>query len=120
LPLCSHWTQTRRPFLFERPEARRGRPLVQHPRRTRWTKKSETWSYFINKYKGRRRRWLGWPIFKGRLTKPLKKYATLLKMNKNEGLNTESFIKKACFTMMDGVMILIMVSLLSMMLLPWQ
>jgi hypothetical protein len=41
-------------------------------------------------------------------------------MSKNEGPNTGSFIKKACSTMMDGMMILIMVPLLLMMLLPWQ
>jgi hypothetical protein len=46
--------------------------------------------------------------------------AILLKMNKNEGPNTGSFIKKACSTMMDGMMILIMVPLLLTMLLPWQ
>jgi hypothetical protein len=45
-------------LFFERPEARRGRPLVQHSKRRSWTKKSETWRCFINKYKGRRRRWL--------------------------------------------------------------
>jgi hypothetical protein len=67
-----------------------------------------------------RRRWLDLPTFKGRLTKPLKKYAILLKMNKNEGPNTGSFIKKACSMMMDGMMISIMVPLLLTMLLPWQ
>jgi hypothetical protein len=34
--------------------------------------------------------------------------------------NTGSFIKKACSTTMDGMMILIMIPLLLMMLLPWQ
>jgi hypothetical protein len=51
---------------------------------------------------------------------PLKKYAFLLKTNKIEGPNTGSFIKKACSTTMDGIMILIMIPLLLMMLLPWQ
>jgi hypothetical protein len=44
----------------------------------------------------------------------------LLKMNKIEGPNTGSFVKKACSTKMDGMMILIMISLVLMMLLPWQ
>jgi hypothetical protein len=52
--------------------------------------------------------------------KPLKKYIILLKINKNEGPNTGSFIKKACSMMMDGMMILIMVPLLLTMLLPLQ
>jgi hypothetical protein len=52
--------------------------------------------------------------------KPLKKYAILLKMSKNEGHNTGSFIKKACSMMMDGMMIPIMVPSLLTMLLPWQ
>jgi hypothetical protein len=54
------------------------------------------------------------------LTKPLKKYATLLKTSKIEGPSTGSFIKRACSTTMDGMMILIMIPLLLMMLLPWQ
>jgi hypothetical protein len=40
LLLYSRWTRTRKPFLFGRPEARRGRPLVQRLRRTTWTKTS--------------------------------------------------------------------------------
>jgi hypothetical protein len=52
--------------------------------------------------------------------KPLKKYVTLLKTSKIEGPNTGSFIKRACSTTMDGMMILIMIPLLLMMLLPWQ
>jgi type I site-specific restriction endonuclease len=43
-----------------------------------------------------------------------------LKLNKNEGPNTGSSIKKACSAMMDGMMISIMVPLLLTMLLPWQ
>jgi hypothetical protein len=50
-------------------------------------------------------------IFKGRSTKPLKKYIILLKMNKIEGPNTGSFVKKAYSTRMDGMMILIMIPL---------
>jgi hypothetical protein len=52
--------------------------------------------------------------------KPLKKYAILLKMSKNEGPSTGSFIKKDCLTMMDGMMIPIMEILLLMMLLLCQ
>jgi hypothetical protein len=117
LLLCSHWTQTRRPFLFERPEARRGRPPVQHPKRTSWTKKSEIWRCFISKCKRRRRRWLDWLTYKGKLTKPLKKYVILLKMSKTEGPSTESFTKRASSTRMNGMRISIMETLLSMMLL---
>jgi hypothetical protein len=106
--------------LFVRPKARRERPLVQHSRRRTWTKRSGTWKSSINKYKGRRRRWLGWPIFKVRSTKLLRKYVILLKMNKTEGPNTGSFVRKAYSTKMDGMMILIMIPLLLMMLLPWQ
>jgi hypothetical protein len=43
--------RTRRPFLFGRPEARRGRPPVQHLRRTTWTKKSGVWRCCISKCK---------------------------------------------------------------------
>jgi hypothetical protein len=52
-----------------------------------------------------------------RSTKPPKKYVILFKTNKIEGPNTGSFIKKACSTTMDGMMILIMIPLLLMMLL---
>jgi hypothetical protein len=38
------------------------------------------------------------------LTKPLKKCATSRRMIKDEGLNTESFVKKVQPTMMDGMM----------------
>jgi hypothetical protein len=41
-------------------------------------------------------------------------------MNKIEGPNTGSFVKKACSTKMDGILILTMIPLLLMMLLPWQ
>jgi hypothetical protein len=44
----------------------------------------------------------------------------LVKTSKTEGPSTGSFIKRACSTMMDGMMILIMIPLLLMMLLPWQ
>jgi hypothetical protein len=83
-------------------------------------KRSGTWKSSINKYKGKGRRWLGWPIFKGRLTKLLKKCVILLKMTKTEGPNTESFVRKAYSTKMDGMRISIMIPLLLMMLLPWQ
>jgi hypothetical protein len=52
--------------------------------------------------------------------KLLKKYDILLKMNKIEGRNTGSFVRKAYSTRMDGMMILLMIHLLLMMLLPWQ
>jgi hypothetical protein len=67
----------------------------------------------------KKERWPDWLIFKGRSTKPLKKYAILLKTSKIEGPNTGSFIKKAYSTRMDGMMILIMIPLPLMMLLPW-
>jgi hypothetical protein len=91
--------------LFGRLEARRERPLVQHSRRRSWTKRSGTWKSSINKCKGRRRTWLGWPILKGRSTKLVKKCVILLKMNKTEGPNTGSFVRKAYSTRMDGMMI---------------
>jgi hypothetical protein len=84
--------------LSERLEARRERPPVQRSRRRSWTKKSGTWKSSINKCKGRRRRWLGWPIFKGRSTKLLKKCAILLKMTKTEDPKIGSFIKRAYST----------------------
>jgi hypothetical protein len=105
--------------LSERLEARRGRPPAQHSRRRNWTKRSGTWRSSINKCKGRRRRWLGWPIFKGRSMKLLKKCVILLKMNKIEGPNIGSFVKRAYSTKMDGMMILVMITLLLMMLLLW-
>jgi hypothetical protein len=70
--------------------------------------------------KEKRRRWLGWLIFKGRSMKLLRKCVSLLKMTKTEGPNTGSFVKRAYSTKMDGMMILIMIPLLLMMLLPWQ
>jgi hypothetical protein len=116
---CSRWTQTKKLFLFERLEARRGKPPVQHSRRKSWTKRSGIWRSSISKYK-ERRRWRDWLIFKGRLTKPLKKCFILFKMNKIEGPSIGSFVKKAYSTRMHGMMILIMMPLLLMMLLPWQ
>jgi hypothetical protein len=52
--------------------------------------------------------------------KLLKKCVILLKMNKTEGPNTGSFVRKAYSTRMDGMMILIMTPLLLMMLLPYS
>jgi hypothetical protein len=106
--------------LSERLEARRERSPVQHSRRRSWTKRLGTWKSSINKCKGKRRRWLGWPIFKGRSMKLLKKCVILLKMNKTEGPNKGSFVRKAYSMRMDGMMILILIPLLLMMLLPWQ
>jgi hypothetical protein len=115
---CSRWTQTKKLFLFERLEARRGKPPVQHSRRS-WTKRSGTWRSSISKYKERRRKWRDWLISKERSTKPLKKCVILFKMNKIEGPNTGSFVKKAYSMRMDGMMTIIMMPLLLMMLLPW-
>jgi hypothetical protein len=70
--------------------------------------------------KEKRRRWLGWPIFKGRSMKLLRKCVILLKMTMTEAPNTGSFVKRVYSTKMDGTMILIMLPLLLMMLLPWQ
>jgi hypothetical protein len=110
---------TNQETLSERLEARRERPPVQHSKR-RWTRRSGTWKSSTNRYKGKRRRWLGWPIFKERLMKLLRKCVILLKMIKTEGPNTGSFVKRAYSTKMDDMMILIMIPLLLMMLLPWQ
>jgi hypothetical protein len=107
-------------LLFEKPKARRERPLVQRPRRMNWTKKSGTWRCFINKYKRRRRRWLDWPTFRGSSTKLRKKYAILLRMSKTEGPNIGSFIGKASTTRMNGMKIFIKEILLLMMLLLCQ
>jgi hypothetical protein len=49
--------------------------------------------------------------------KLLKKCATSPKMTKDEGLNRESFVKKAQSMMMNGMMTFIMVTFLLMMLL---
>jgi hypothetical protein len=103
--------------LSERLRARRERPPVQHFRRS-WTRRSGTWKSSTNRCKGKRRRWLGWPIFKGRLMKLLRKCVILLKMIKTEGPNIGSFVKRAYSTKKDGTMILIMIPLLLMMLLP--
>jgi hypothetical protein len=98
--------------LFERPEAKRGRPPVQHFRRRSWTRRSGTYKSFISRCKGKRRRWLGWPTFRRRLTKLPRKCVILLKMITTEGPNTGSFVKRAHSTKMNGTMILIMVPLL--------
>jgi hypothetical protein len=68
----------------------------------------------------KKRRWLDWPIFRGRSMKLLRRSVILLKMTKTEGLNTGSFVKRAYSTKMDGMMILIMIPLLLMRLLLWQ
>jgi hypothetical protein len=104
----------------ERPEAKRERPPVQHFRRRSWTRRSGTWKSSTSRGKGKRRRWLSWPIFKERSMKLLRKCVILLKMIMTEGPNIGSFVKRACSTKMNGTMILIMVPLLLMMLLPWQ
>jgi hypothetical protein len=106
--------------LSERPEAKRERPPVQHFRRRSWIRKSGTYKSFTSRCKGKRRRWSGWPTFRRRSTKLLRKCVILIKMIMTEGPNTGSFAKRAYSTKMNGTMILIMVALLLMMLLPWQ
>jgi hypothetical protein len=68
----------------------------------------------------KRRRWPGWPTFRRRLTKPLKKCVILLKMTRTKGLSTGSFVRRAHSTKMNGTMTFMMVTLLFMMLLLWQ
>jgi hypothetical protein len=89
-------------------------------RRRSWTRRSGTWKSFINRYKGKRRRWPGWPTFRRRSTKPLKKYAILPRMTMTESLSTGSFARRAHSTKKNGMMTFIMAILLLMMLLPWQ
>jgi hypothetical protein len=101
-------------------ETKRERPPAQHFRRRSWTRRSRTWRSSTNTCKGKKRRWLGWPTFRGRSMKLLRKCIILLKMIMTEGLNTGSFVKRAYSTKTNGTMILIMVPLLLMMLLPWQ
>jgi hypothetical protein len=117
---CSHWTQTRRCSLSEKPEARRERLPAQHFRRRSWTRRSGTWKSFISRCKGKRRRWPGWPTFRRRSTNLLKKCVILPKMTMTEGLNTGSFVRRAHSTKMNGMMTFIMVVLPLMMLLLWQ
>jgi hypothetical protein len=104
--------------LSERLEAKRERPPVQHFRRKSWTRRLGTWRSSTSRCKGKKRRWLGWPTFRGRSMKLLRKCVILLKMIMTEGLNTGSFVKRAHSTKMNGTMILILVLLLLMMLLP--
>jgi hypothetical protein len=59
----------------------------------------------------------GWSTFRRKLTKQMRRCVISLKMSKTEGPNTGSFAKKAQSTKMNGTMIFIMVTLLSMMLL---
>jgi hypothetical protein len=62
----------------------------------------------------------GWPTFRGRLMKQLRRCVISLKMTKTEGPNIGSFVKKAQSTKMNGTTIFTMVTLLSMMLLIGQ
>jgi hypothetical protein len=62
----------------------------------------------------------GWPTFRRRLTKQLRRCVISLKMTKTEGPNTGSFVKKAQSTKMNGTTTFIMITLLSMMLLLWR
>jgi hypothetical protein len=57
----------------------------------------------------------GYPILGARISQ-----TTSRRMIKDEGPNTERFAKKLQSTMMDGMMTFTMVTLLLMMLLPWQ
>jgi hypothetical protein len=111
---------TNQETLSERLEAKREKPPVQHFRRRSWTRRSGTWRSSISRCKGKRRRWLGWPTFRGKSMKLLRRCIILLKIIMTEGLNTGSFVKRTHSTKMNGTMILIMVPLLLMMLLPWQ
>jgi hypothetical protein len=114
---CSHWTRTRRHSPCEKLGDKRERLLVQHLRRRSWTRRSGTWKLFTNRCKGRGKRCFSLLIFREKLTKLPKKCVTSLRMTKTEGLNTESFVKKAQSMMMNGTMTFIMVTLLLMMLL---
>jgi hypothetical protein len=69
---------------------------------------------------GKRRRCFVLPIFRRRSMRPLKKCVISLKMTRTKGLSTGSFVKMAHSTKMNGTMTFIMVTLLLMMLLPWQ
>jgi hypothetical protein len=57
-------------------------------------------------------------IFRGKLTRPLRKCVISPRMTKTEGPNTKSFVKTIHTTMMNGMMIFIMAILLLMMLSP--
>jgi hypothetical protein len=97
--------------------AKKGRLPVQHLRRRSWTKKSGTSKPSINRSRRRKKRCFVSSIFRGRLMRPLRKCVISPKMTKTKGLNTESFAKIICTTMMNGMMISIMAILLLMMLL---
>jgi hypothetical protein len=117
---CSHWTQTRRLSLSLREAQSQKRkatsPTFQEEELDQEIRDMEIIHQQLQRKK--RRRWLGWPIFKGRSMKLLRKCVILLKMIKTEGPNTGSFVKRAYSTKMDGTMILIMIPSLLMMLLP--
>jgi hypothetical protein len=112
----SHWTLIRR--RCEKLGARRGRLLAQHLRRRSWIKRSGIWRLSTYRCKGKGKICFGSPTFR-RLTKPLKKYSTSLRMTKIEGPNTESFAKKAYSMTMNGTEAFIRAILLLTMLLPW-
>jgi hypothetical protein len=80
---------------YEKLGARRERLLAQcFMRRRSLTRRLGTWKQFISTYRGRRKKCFGWPTFRGRLTKQLRRCVISLKMTKNEGPNTGSFVKK--------------------------
>jgi hypothetical protein len=106
--------------LSEKPEARRERLPAQDFRRRSWTRRSGTWKSFISRCKGKRRRWPGWPTFRRRSTKLLKKCVILPKMTMTEGLSTGSFGRRAHSTKMNGMMTFITVALPLIMLLLCQ
>jgi hypothetical protein len=105
--------------LQEARNPKKGRPPAQLFRRSKLIRKSGIYRPSISKCKVKRRRWIGWPIFRIRLTKPPKKCVILLKMTRTEGPSTGSFVRRAHLTKMNGAMTFIMVTLLLMMLLLW-
>jgi hypothetical protein len=113
---CNHWTLIRKHYA--KLGARRGRLPAQHLRRRSWTKKLGTSKPSIDWFRRRNKRCFVSPIFRGRLTRPLRKCVISPRMTKTEGLNTESFVKTIHTTMMNGMMIFM--AILLMMLLLWQ
>jgi hypothetical protein len=112
--LCNHWTQIRTQIRthspYEKLGARRERLLAQHVMRRSWTKRLGTKKQSTSKYRGRRKKCFGWPIFRRRLTKQLRRSVMSPKTTKTEGPNIGSFVKKAQSTKMNGTMIFTMVT----------
>jgi hypothetical protein len=70
--------------------------------------------------RGKGRRCFVSPIFRRRSMRLLKKCVISLKMTRTQGLSAGSFVKIAHSTKMSDTMTFIMVTLLLMMLIPWQ